>query len=76
MARRKQAKPSRPSGSTVPTNGEVTDQLVQNEERGELAAVLEDAEELPDVLIGKDQAVPETTPTNGRFKNTSGYSWS
>ena len=48
MAKRQQDRPSRPSGSTTPTNYNLLNEDVENED-GELATVHEDAKEIPAV---------------------------
>jgi len=56
MAKRKQARPSRPGISTALTSDNVFDGHVEIEANGEVAAVLEDAEDIPGVLNGVEQA--------------------
>lgn len=56
MAKRKQARPSRPGGSTALTSDHVLDGHVENEGEGVVAAVLEDTEEIPGVLNAVEQA--------------------
>ena len=75
MAKRKQARPSRPSGSTAPTNVNVLNEHVENEEDGKLAAVHEDAEEIPGVSNDVKQATRRNSRKRGRFKNTLGNLW-
>jgi len=55
MAKRKQARPSRPGGSAALSSDNVLDGHVENEGNGDLAAVLEDAEVIPGVLNGLEQ---------------------
>lgn len=69
MAKRKQARPSRPGGSTALTNDHVLDGHVENEGEGELAA---DAEEIPGVLNEAEQATGGNSCKKRRFKNILG----
>ena len=72
MAKRKQARPSRPSGSSAPANDNVLSEHVENEEEGELAAVREDAEQISGVPNGVRQAARRNSRKRGRFKNSLG----
>lgn len=72
MAKRKQARPSRPGVSTAVTNDIVVDGHVDNEGEGELAAVFVDAEGIPSILDGVEQAASGNPRKRRRLKNVRG----
>ena len=71
MAKRKQARPSRPGGS-APTNDNVAREDVENEEEGELATVSGDVEETPGVLNEVNQATRRNN-RRSRKKNLGNF---